>query len=281
MRPYMSLAATQSSVDRKLERKLAHLIGQCVEQWRLIEEGDRILVGISGGKDSYTLLDMLRRMQRIAPVRFELLAFHLDQGHPAFPTERLRAYLEALDVEYVIHHQDTYSIVLDKLQPGKTTCSLCSRLRRGILYNQAVELGCNKIALGHHRDDAIETLLLNVFYSGQLKAMPAKLHSDDGRNTVIRPMLTVPESLIIEYSRQAAYPIMPCTLCSRQPDLKRDAMKRLLNTLEADNNNVRGNMLAALSNVVPSHLLDNSLFEPNHDGGAYVDVDAFLNEVTV
>lgn len=253
---------TTPSPDPRLERKLARLVGDCIEQYRLIEDGDRVLVGMSGGKDSYTLLYLLQRMQRVAPVRFELVAFHLDQGHPGFPTARLEAYLRAQGVETVIHRRDTYSIVLDKLQPGQTTCSLCSRLRRGIIYDQAVELGCNRIALGHHRDDSLETLLLNLFYSGQIKAMPARLQSDDRRNVVIRPMLFVPESLIIDFAAQMNFPIIPCTLCSKQPDLKRDAMKRLLDSLEADNPNVRGSMLHALSRVVPSHLLDARLFDP-------------------
>jgi tRNA 2-thiocytidine biosynthesis protein TtcA len=271
--------------DPKLETKLAHLVGRCIEQWRLIEEGDHIMVGISGGKDSYTLLHMLMRMQRVSPVKFTLLPFHLDQGHPEFPTYVIRDYLTSLGVPFVIHSQDTYSIVVDKLQPGQTTCSLCSRMRRGILYNQAVELGCNKIALGHHRDDAIETLLLNIFYSGQLKAMPAKLRSDDGRNTVIRPLLLTPEHLIVKFAQQAAYPIVPCTLCSRQPDLKRDAMDRLMQSLEADNPNIRGNLFAALSNVVPSHLLDRRLFDldPDSEGAdsGAVSADAFLDELDV
>lgn len=280
-----SPASLSARVDPKLEQKIAHLVGRCIEQWHLIEDGDHIMVGMSGGKDSYTMLHMLLRMQRVAPIKFTLLPFHLDQGHPEFPTHILRDYLESLGLPFVIHSQDTYSIVVEKLQPGQTTCSLCSRMRRGILYNQAVELGCNKIALGHHRDDAIETLLLNIFYSGQIKAMPAKLRSDDGRNTVIRPLLLTPERLIVEHARQANYPIIPCTLCSRQPDLKRDAMDRLMQSLEADNPNIRGNLFSALSNVVPSHLLDRRLFDldPDSDGqdSGQVSKEAFLDELDV
>jgi len=267
------VSAPQTTVDAKLvdqlEHRLARAIGQTVERWNLIEEGDRIMVGISGGKDSYTLLHMLLRMQRIAPVRFEVLPFHLDQRQPGFPTEKVREYLESVGIPYLIHSVDTYSIVIDKLRPEQTTCALCSRLRRGIMYNQAVELGCTKIALGHHRDDSIETLLLNLFYSGQLKAMPAKLRSDDRRNVVIRPMITVPESLIIEFSEAMSFPTVPCTFCSTQPNHKRARLKTLLDGLEAENPNVRGNMLAALGKVVPSHLLDAKLL-----GGDSVTVSA-------
>lgn len=261
--------STQSKSIAQLEQRLARAIGQSVERWNLIEEGDRIMVGISGGKDSYTLLHMLMRMQRIAPVRFEVLPFHLDQRQPGFPTEKVREYLESVGIPYVIHTQDTYSIVIDKLRPEQTTCALCSRLRRGIMYNQAVELGCTKIALGHHRDDSIETLLLNLFYSGQLKAMPAKLRSDDRRNVVIRPMITVPEKHIIEFSEAMNFPTIPCTVCSMQPNHKRAKLKALLDTLEAENPNIRGNMLAALGKVVPSHLLDERLL-----GGDVANVSA-------
>lgn len=269
-------SARPESFERRVEdrqlRKLGRLVAECIETWSLIEDGDRILVGMSGGKDSYTLLHVLMRTQRVAPVRFELVPFHLDQGHPGFPTERLRAWLEATGLDWVIHHQDTHSLVLDKLQPGQTTCALCARLRRGIMYKQAVELGCTKIALGHHRGDSIETLLLNIFYSGQLKAMPARLQSDDRQNVVIRPLLYVPEPLIADVARQMGFPIIPCTLCSKQPDHKRAAMKQLLDRLEADNEHVRGNMLAALGNVVPSHLLDTALFDPVSE---HVDPDEF------
>jgi tRNA 2-thiocytidine biosynthesis protein TtcA len=168
-----------------LERKLARKIAEATTDYQLIEDGDRILVGVSGGKDSWVMLHMLRRMQRVAPIKFELVAFHLAQGHPGFPLETLRGHLEAEGFEYVIYERDTYSVVKEKLRPDQTTCSLCSRLRRGIIYDQAVALGCNKIALGHHRDDIVETLLLNLFFSGQLKAMPPKLVSDDKRNIVI------------------------------------------------------------------------------------------------
>jgi len=231
-------------------------MGEAIHEWGLIAEGDRILVGVSGGKDSYTLLHLLRYLKERAPVRFDLLAFHLDQGHPGFPVERIREYLVREGYPHRIVHQDTFSLVMEKIKEGDTTCSLCSRYRRAIIYNQAVELACTKIALGHHREDAIETLLLNMFYSGQLKGMPARLRSDDGRNTVIRPMIYVPEEEIREFAELKGFPVVPCTLCN---GTQRDRMARLLKELSAENPGLPGNLLAAMRKVVTSHLLDGQL----------------------
>jgi len=236
-----------------LTKKIAHLMGTAIREWGLIEEGDRILVGVSGGKDSYTLLHFLRRFRERAPVRFDLLAFHLDQGHPGFPVERIREHLEREGYEHRIIRKDTYSLVMERIEEGETTCSLCSRFRRGILYNEAAALGMTKIALGHHREDAIETLLLNLFYSGQLKSMPARLPSDDGRNTVIRPMIYVPEEDIREFAELMGFPVVPCAICN---GTERDAVARLLDELSEKNPKVRGNILAAMRHVVASHLLD-------------------------
>lgn len=260
-----------------LEKKIARKMAQANTDYQLIEAGDRLLVGVSGGKDSWVMLHMLRRMQQIAPIHFDVLAFHLDQGHPGFPTQMLRDHLEAHGFDYVIHSADTYSIVVDKLKPGQTTCSLCSRLRRGIMYTQAEKLGCNKIALGHHRDDIVETLMLNIFYAGQIKAMPPKLFSDSGRNMVIRPLAYCPEKLIAEYAAEQAYPIAPCTLCSRQPDLQRDVMTRLLDQLEERHPDVRAVAFAAASNLVPTHLLDRDLYDPNTAERAPVSHDELLD----
>lgn len=242
----------------ELTKRIAHRMGEAILEWSLIEDGDRILVGVSGGKDSYTLLHFLRRFQERAPVRFDLLAFHLDQGHPGFPVERIREHLVKEGYPHRIVREDTYSLVMERIEEGQTTCSLCSRYRRGILYNQAAALGMTKIALGHHRDDAIETLLLNMLYSGQLKGMPARLRSDDGRNTVIRPMLYVPEDEIREFAQLMEFPIVPCTLCN---GTERDRVGRLLDQLSAENPRVRGNLLAAMRKVVESHLLDGRLTE--------------------
>ncbi|SRR6266540_5571466 len=236
-----------------LRKKIARHMGEAIREWNLIEEGDRILVGISGGKDSYSLLEFLRYFQGRAPVRFDLLAFHLDQGHPGFPVEKIRQHLEREGYPHCIVRKDTYSLVRERLDEDETTCSLCSRYRRGILYNEAQARGCTKIALGHHREDAIETLLLNLFYSGQLKGMPARLQSDDGRNTVIRPMIYVGEEDLREFAALRAFPIVPCTLCTGS---ERDEMAKLLDELAEKNPKVRGNILAAMRKVVGTHLLD-------------------------
>ncbi len=225
----------------------------------MIVPGDRVMVCLSGGKDSYGLLHLLRWTQRIVPFEFEMIAVNLDQGHPGFPVDTLRDWLEAGDYTYKLVAADTYSVVLDMIEPGKTQCSFCSRLRRGILYNVARDLGCTKIAMGHHSDDFIETLLLNTLYSGQIKSMAPYLRSDDGQNTLIRPMLYCREEDLIALSEQERFPIIPCDLCGSQENLKRQQIKKLLAELHAENPKVKGNVLAALGNIRPTHLLDRSI----------------------
>ena len=245
----------------KLEKSLLAHVGKAIHDWKLIEPNDRIMVAISGGKDSYTMLHLLRQLQRRAPVPFELIAVNLDQGHPGFPADTLEGWLKSNEYEYRLLKQDTYSIVLDKLKPGQTQCSLCSRLRRGILYNAAVDLGCTKIALGHHRDDLIHTLLLNMFFAGSMATMPAKLHSDDGRNTVIRPLAYAPEAEIARFAELMAFPIIPCDLCGSQENLQRKKVKTLVDTLGKDIPNVRSSILSAMGNLHTSHLLDPALWQ--------------------
>jgi tRNA 2-thiocytidine biosynthesis protein TtcA len=243
----------------RLEKKLVGLVGRASQEFQLVEPGDRVMVGVSGGKDSYTLLYALREMKRRVPFDFSIVAVNLDQGQPGFPAEMLRDYFEREGYEYKMLRQDTYQVVLEKVPAGKTYCSLCSRLRRGILYNAAVELGATKIALGHHRDDVIETLMLNLLYAGAIKAMPPRLRSDDGRNVVIRPLVLCEEVDIAAFAAEKRFPIIPCDLCGSQENLQRKQVKRLLDDLHAANPNVRGNLFAALSNVRPSHLLDMEL----------------------
>lgn len=243
----------------RLEKRLLDSVARASAQFRLLEPGDKVMVAVSGGKDSMALLYLLREIQRKAPFDFSLVAVNVDQGHPGFPKETLPSYFEAEGYDYRIFEEDTYSIVQAKVPAGKTYCSLCSRLRRGILYNIAQELGATKIALGHHRDDVVETLLLNLFYSGQLKAMPPRLRSDDGRNVVIRPLLYVSEAELMEFAEQRAFPIIPCDLCGSQEHLQRKQVKKLLDELDAKNPYVRRNLLAALGNVRPTHLLDAKL----------------------
>jgi tRNA 2-thiocytidine biosynthesis protein TtcA len=241
-------------LNMDLERRLLRDMGRAIGDHRLIEEGDRIMVAMSGGKDSYGLLVLLRAMQARAPVTFDLVAVHLDQGQPGYDGAPLEHWLRAEGVSYKILRENTYAIVTDKIPEGKTYCSLCARLRRGILYRAAGELGCNKIALGHHREDALETLLLNLFFGGKLASMPPRLQSDDGRFVVIRPLAYAAEADLAALAAERGFPILPCKLCGSQEDAQRKQMKALLADLERKNPTLRQTMLAAIGNVVPSHL---------------------------
>lgn len=251
-----SVAEYPSEVTRAtVEKRLAQQMGRCIADFDLVEPEDRIMVAISGGKDSYTLLHLLERARKRAPIAFELVAVHLDQGQPGYDGSALEAWLGREGYEHLIVREDTYRLVTKRIPEGQTYCSMCSRLRRGILYNVAESLGCTKIALGHHRDDAIETLMLNLMFNGSLSAMPAKLRSDDGRNTVIRPLLYSSERDIADYAEQLDFPIIPCNLCGSQENLWRQQVKELLDDIEKRAPEVRQSMLAALKNVHASHLL--------------------------
>lgn len=243
----------------KLRKRIRREAGRAVVDFSMITEGDLVMACLSGGADSYTMLDSLMYLKEVAPVSFDIVVVNLDQKQPGFPADVLPAYLAHLGVKFQIVEQDTYSIVKDKIPEGKTTCSLCSRLRRGILYRTATELGATKIALGHHREDILETLLLNMFHGGTLKAMPPKLFSDDGKHTVIRPLAYCKESDIKAYAEEMKFPIIPCDLCGSQPNLQRQVMKELLSQWERQYPGRVENMFRALSNVVPSHLLDREL----------------------
>jgi tRNA 2-thiocytidine biosynthesis protein TtcA len=261
MTPALSSAPPLSEETEKLETRLCRLVGQAVADYRMIEEGDKVMVCLSGGKDSYGLLDILLSIRNRAPVRFELVAVNLDQKQPGFPAHVLPDYLRGRGVPFHIEARDTYSIVKRLVPEGDTMCSLCSRLRRGHLYRIASELGATKIALGHHRDDILETLLLNLFFTGKLKAMPPKLRSKDGRHVVIRPLAYVKEADLARYAELRAFPIIPCDLCGSQEDLKRKQVKSLLSDWERRFPGCSDSMFAALSNVTPPLLLDRRLFD--------------------
>ena len=247
--------------ENKLEKKLCRLVGQSIGDFGMIEDGDKVMVCVSGGKDSYAMLDILMKLRERAPIHFEIGAVNLDQKQPTFPAEVLPSYLKSLGVQFHIEEQDTYSIVKRVIPEGKTTCGLCSRLRRGILYRVADELGATKIALGHHRDDILETLMLNMFYAGKLKGMPPKLRSDDGKHIVIRPMAYVPEKLLERYADDMNFPIIPCDLCGSQPNLQRQVMKEMLRDWEKKYPGRVENLFRSMHHIVPSHLMDGEAFD--------------------
>ena len=247
--------------ENKLEKKLCRLVGQAIGDFSMIEDGDKVMVCVSGGKDSYAMLDVLMKLRERAPIHFEIVAVNLDQKQPNFPAETLPNYLKSLGIPFHIEEQDTYSIVKRVIPEGKTTCGLCSRLRRGILYRVADELGATKIALGHHRDDILETLMLNMFYAGKLKGMPPKLRSDDGKHIVIRPLAYVPEKLLERYAGDMNFPIIPCDLCGSQPNLQRQVMKEMLRDWEKKHPGRVENLFRSMHHIVPSHLMDGEAFD--------------------
>jgi tRNA 2-thiocytidine biosynthesis protein TtcA len=247
--------------EAKLAKRIRRQVGDAIADFKMIEEGDRVMVCLSGGKDSHGMLDVLLALQEKAPVRFELIAVNLDQKQPGFPEHVLPAYLEARGVPFRIVEQDTYSVVKRVIPEGKTMCSLCSRLRRGVLYRVAAELGATKIALGHHRDDVLATFFLNLFHGGQLKAMPAKLVSDDGKHVVIRPLVYVAEEDLAAYAEAKRFPIIPCTLCGSQENLERKRIGEMLRDWQTHHPGRIESILRAMTDVRPSHLLDRKLFD--------------------
>lgn len=259
--PCQPEATAPSQSLQKLRRFIENRVGKAIGDYKMIEDGDTVMVCLSGGKDSYTLLDVLLALRKRAPVDFRIIAMNLDQKQPGFPADVLPNYLESLGVEYRIVTQDTYSIVKEKIPEGKTTCSLCSRLRRGIIYKTAKELGANKIALGHHRDDIVHTLFLNMLFGGKLKAMPPKLVTDDGSNTVIRPLAYVSEADIIRFARGVNFPIIPCNLCGSQENLQRQKVREMMAEWDKRYPGRTESVLTAIQNVVPSHLGDRNLFD--------------------
>ncbi|NVK56725.1 MAG: tRNA 2-thiocytidine(32) synthetase TtcA [Alteromonadaceae bacterium] len=284
--------ATQSKQKysfNKLQKRLRRNVGKAIDDFGMIEDGDKVMVCLSGGKDSYTMLDVLLYLQRIAPIKFEIVAVNLDQKQPGFPEHILPEYLQTLAVDYKIVEEDTYSIVKDKIPEGKTTCSLCSRLRRGILYRTATELGATKIALGHHRDDMLETLFLNMFHGGKLKSMPPKLVSDDGKHVVIRPLAYCNEADIEKYSAAVEFPIIPCNLCGSQENLQRQNIKMMLQDWNKRFPGRIESMFRAMQNITPSHLADSKLHDfkaikasgqPEPDGDIAFDTPEFTTQDT-
>ena len=270
--------------NHKLEKRLCRQVGEAIVDYNMIEEGDKVMVCMSGGKDSYAMLDILLKMQARAPISFELIAVNLDQKQPGFPAEILPNYLRNLGLPFHIETQDTYSIVKDKIPEGKTMCSLCSRLRRGILYKVARQLRCNKLALGHHRDDMLQTFFLNMFFGGKLKGMPPKLLSDNGEFMVIRPLAHVAETALTRGAEHRQFPLIPCTLCGSQENLQRKHIGNMLREWQKNYPGRIENMFAALQNVVPSHLMDTQLHDfknltitgqPSPDGDTAFDDETF------
>lgn len=258
----MSAAAQAAAPNlEKLHKRLCRAVGKAIADYNMVEDGDRIMVCLSGGKDSFAMLDILMRLRERAPVNFELVAVNMDQKQPGFPADVLPRYLDGLDIEYHIVEKDTYSIVRDKIPDGRTTCGLCSRLRRGTLYGFAERIGADKIALGHHRDDIVETLFLNLFFGSRLAAMPPKLRSDDGRNVVIRPLAYCAEPDLARYATLRDFPIIPCNLCGSQPNLQRQQVKQMLADWECQHPGRTNLIFGALQNVAPSQLADPALFD--------------------
>ena len=274
----------------KLNKRLRANTGKAINDYNMIEANDVVMVCLSGGKDSYAMLDILLALQKSAPIDFKLIAVNLDQGQPGFPKDILPAYLESLGIEYQIISEDTYSTVKRVIPEGKTTCGLCSRLRRGILYRVAKEIGATKIALGHHRDDILETLFLNMFYGGKLKGMPAKLVSDDGNNIIIRPMAYCQEKDLIKYAQVKEFPIIPCNLCGSQPNLQRQVIKEMLNEWNKKYPGRIETMFRAMQNVIPSHLMDTTKHDfvglkttgiANPDGDIAFDKEQFVDSAMI